>query len=235
MSICDNLQTIGQRMRAAEQRYGRPAGSVQLLAVSKRHPVSAIESALSCTSPELPTQTAFGENYAQEMLDKAAYFNQQSTALEWHFIGPIQSNKTKLIAQTAHWVHSVDRFKVAQRLNDQKPDTAARINVCLQVNVSAETSKSGLTADELPAVAEKIAALPNLNLRGLMAIPAPETDFEKQRASFAALRQLQEDLITRGLALDTLSMGMTGDMEAAIAEGATIIRIGTAIFGQRPV
>lgn len=235
MNTCDNLQTIGQRMRAAEQRYGRPTGSVQLLAVSKRHPASAIEAAASCNIPELPAQTAFGENYVQEMLDKATYFDQQSTALEWHFIGPIQSNKTKHIAQTAHWVHSVDRFKIAQRLNDQKPEAAAPINVCLQVNVSAEPSKSGLTPDELPAVAEKIVALPNVHLRGLMAIPAPETDFDKQRASFATLRCLQDDLIERGLNLDTLSMGMTGDMEAAIAEGATIIRIGTAIFGQRPV
>lgn len=239
MSICDNLQTIGQRIRAAEHHYGRPAGSVQLLAVSKRHPTDAIETARQCSSAELPDALAFGENYVQEMLDKAAHFIQQAPALhetppEWHFIGPIQSNKTRQIAQTACWVHSVDRLKIAQRLNDQKPTDAPRINVCLQVNISAEPSKSGLTPDELPEVAARVAELPNLHLRGLMAIPAPEQHFDKQRASFAKLRTLQEDLIERGLELDTLSMGMTGDMEAAIAEGATIIRIGTAIFGQRP-
>lgn len=239
MSICDNLQTIGQRIRAAEQRYGRPAGSVQLLAVSKRHPVDAIETARQCSVAELPEPLAFGENYVQEMIDKAVHFTQQASTSqqqlpEWHFIGPIQSNKTKQIAQTARWVHSVDRLKIAQRLNDQKPTNAPRLNVCLQVNISAEPSKSGLTPDELPEIAAHIAKLPNLHLRGLMAIPAPERDIDKQRASFAKLRTLQESLIERGLELDTLSMGMTGDMEAAIAEGATIIRIGTAIFGQRP-
>lgn len=240
MNICDNLRTIGQRIRAAEQRYGRPPGSVQLLAVSKRHSIDAIASAKHCHITELPDALAFGENYAQEMLDKAGHFTQQAAATgepapEWHFIGPIQSNKTKQIAGTAHWVHSVDRLKIAQRLNDQKPDDTPRLNICLQVNISREASKSGLSATELPDIAGQVAAMPNLHLRGLMAIPAPETAFDKQRASFAKLRQLQDTLIEQGLSLDTLSMGMTGDMEAAIAEGATIIRIGTAIFGQRPV
>lgn len=225
MTIHENLQTIGQRIRDAEQKYGREPGSISLLAVSKRHPASAISTALDYG------QAAFGENYAQEMAEKATEL--EGNKISWHFIGPIQSNKTRQIAEVAHWVHAVDRLKIARRLGEQKPAAAEPINICLQVNISAEASKSGISAEELPALAEQVALLPGIKLRGLMAIPAAETDFDRQRTVFAKLRGLQEQLISNGLELDTLSMGMTGDMEAAIAEGATIVRIGTAIFGAR--
>lgn len=225
MTISDNLQTIGERIRAAEQRFNRPAGSVQLLAVSKKHPVAAISEALATG------QTLFGESYAQEMVEKAS--DLAGSGVEWHFIGPIQSNKTHLIAETARWVHSVDRFKIAYRLSEQKPADAPDINICLQVNISGEASKSGVPPEALPELAVQVAELPGLRLRGLMAVPAPEDDFERQRDVFAQVRALQESLIALGFELDTLSMGMTDDMEAAIAEGATIVRIGTAIFGAR--
>lgn len=225
MSIRDNIQIIGERIRAAEQRCGRPANSVQLLAVSKKHPASSIREALAVG------QHCFGENYVQEMTEKAAELAAENIA--WHFIGPIQSNKTKWIAQTAQWVHSVDSLKIAQRLSEQKPAEAPAINVCLQVNISDEATKSGVTPQALPELAAQVAQLSGVRLRGLMAIPAPEHDFARQRAVFAQVRALQEQLIAQGFALDTLSMGMTDDMEAAIAEGATIVRIGTAIFGSR--
>jgi len=227
MTIRDNIQTIGERIRAAEQRFGRKPGSVQLLAVSKKHPSASIREAIDAG------QTCFGENYVQEMVEKAAELANDSSDLEWHFIGPIQSNKTRLIASTARWVHSVDSLKIAQRLSDQKPADAPEINICLQVNISNEVSKSGVQPAELAALAIQIAALPGIRWRGLMAIPAPEQDFVQQRAVFAQVRALQEGLVAQGFALDTLSMGMTDDMEAAIAEGATIVRIGTAIFGSR--
>lgn len=225
MTIRENLLTIGERIRTAEQRFQRTAGSVQLLAVSKMHPASAIRQALA------GGQILFGENYVQEMVEKAHEL--LGYGIEWHFIGPIQSNKTRQIAATARWVHSVDRFKIAQRLSEQKPDNTPDINLCLQVNISNENNKSGVAPHELAELAEQVAALPGLRLRGLMAIPAPEQDFGRQRAVFAQVRELQEQLITQGFALDTLSMGMTDDMEAAIAEGATLVRIGTAIFGTR--
>lgn len=226
LSICENLQTIGQHIRHAEQRYGREPNSVELLAVSKRHTIDAIQTALDCH------QQAFGENYAQEMHDKCQAFS-HNTSLAWHFIGPIQSNKTRLLAEMASWVHTVERLKIANRLNEQRPEHLPPLNICLQLNISGETSKSGITPDQLLPLAEQIVELPNLRLRGLMVIPAPEQDFDKQRASFAKVRGLQEQLIDQGFDLDTLSMGMSGDMEAAIAEGATIVRIGTAIFGKR--
>ncbi|WP_287603974.1 YggS family pyridoxal phosphate-dependent enzyme [Thiothrix sp.] len=225
MTIGENIQTIGERIRAAEQRFGREPGSVQLLAVSKKHPAAAIREAFAVG------QRCFGENYVQEMTEKAAELT--DTGIEWHFIGPIQSNKTKAIAAIARWVHSVDSLKVAQRLSAQKPASAPVINVCLQVNISDEASKSGVAPSQVPELARQIALLPGLKLRGLMAIPAPEHDFERQRAVLAQVRLLQQDLNEQGFALDTLSMGMTDDMEAAIAEGATIVRIGTAIFGCR--
>ena len=225
MTIRDNLQTIGERIQQAVQRFHRPLDSVQLLAVSKKQPSDAIAEAYAAG------QRLFGENYAQEMAEKAQVLN--DLAIEWHFIGPIQSNKTKLIAQTAAWVHSIENLKIAQRLNEQIPAEKAPLNVCIQVNISHETSKSGLAAHEVLALAQQIANLPNLRLRGLMAIPAPETDFSQQRAAFAQLRQLQQQLNQQGFHLDTLSMGMSDDLEAAIAEGATIVRIGTAIFGAR--
>ncbi len=225
MTIRDNIQTIGERIRAAEQRFGRKPGSVQLLAVSKKHSSASIREAIDAG------QTGFGENYVQEMVEKATEL--ANINLDWHFIGPIQSNKTRLIASTAHWVHSVDSLKIAQRLSAQKPVDAPEINICLQVNISNEISKSGVQPAELAALASQIVVLPGIRLRGLMAIPAPEQDFAQQRAVFAQVRALQEGLVAQGFTLDTLSMGMTDDMEAAIAEGATIVRIGTAIFGAR--
>lgn len=225
MFIHDNLQTIGARIRTAERHYGRVPGSVQLVAVSKRHSAAAIRAAYAAG------QRAFGENYAQEMLAKAMELN--DCAIEWHFIGPLQSNKAKVVAQTARWVHTVASLKVAELLSRHKPPASPELNICLQVNISGEASKSGLALAELPDLASQVAQLPGLRLRGLMAIPAPEPDFNKQRAVFAELRQALEALQAWGLALDTLSMGMSDDMEAAIAEGATLVRIGTAIFGTR--
>jgi hypothetical protein len=225
MTIRDNLQTIGERIQQAEQQFERPVGSVQLLAVSKKQASLAIAEAYAAG------QRLFGENYAQELSEKAQ--NLSDLAIEWHFIGPIQSNKTKLIAQTASWVHSVDNLKIAQRLNAQKPADKPPINICIQINISLEASKSGLVLSEVLPLAQQIVALPNLRLRGLMTIPAPIHDFAQQRAVFAQLRTLQQQLNQQGFDLDTLSMGMSDDMEAAIAEGATIVRIGTAIFGAR--
>lgn len=223
--ICDNLQIIGRRIREAEQRYQRPENSVKLLAVSKTKPLEDIEQAIACG------QRAFGENYAQEMADKAQH---DSIALaEWHYIGPIQSNKTKLVAEFATWVHSVDRLKIAKRLNEHRSASRSPLQVCLQVNISREASKSGLLPDEVEPLLEQISSFEHLQVRGLMAIPAATEDVQQQRAAFAQVRELYESLNTQGFALDTLSMGMTNDMEAAIAEGATMVRIGTAIFGAR--
>ncbi len=212
----------------AEQRYGRPAGSVALLAVSKQQPATAIAEVAAAG------QTRFGENYLQEALPKmAALAEGEQAELEWHFIGPIQSNKTRLIAENFAWVHSVDRLKIAQRLSMQRPGELEPLNLCLQVNISGEASKSGVEPAELAELAMAVAALPRLRLRGLMAIPAPCDDFAEQRRACARLREWQEQLAGSGLLLDTLSMGMSDDLEAAIAEGATLVRIGTAIFGPR--
>lgn len=225
MTIKDNLLIIGERIRKAEHQYGRPAGSVQLLAVSKHQPLSALKEALQAQ------QLALGENYAQEMAEKAAQLT--NYPVEWHFIGPIQTNKTRQIAELATWVHSVDRLKIAERLSMQNPRPERPIQICLQVNISAEPSKSGIGAEQLLVLAHTVRELPYVQLRGLMAIPAPEEDFAKQRQAFAAVRGLFEKLNTQGFQLDTLSMGMTNDLEAAIAEGASIVRLGTAIFGAR--
>ncbi len=224
-TICKNLEDIISRIRRAEQKYSHLSGSVKLLAVSKHHPIEALDTAYACG------QIAFGENYVQEM--QAKVDTSVKKALNWHFIGPIQSNKTKHIAAIADWVHSIDRLKVAQRLNNQKPVERAAISICLQVNISGETSKSGVNPNDLLPLAEEIRNLKGLKLRGLMAIPAPENNFDKQRATFAKVRCLYEDLNRQGFELDTLSMGMSNDMEAAIAEGANLVRIGTAIFGKR--
>ncbi|MCK5810314.1 MAG: YggS family pyridoxal phosphate-dependent enzyme [Cocleimonas sp.] len=224
----DKLQIVGDDILSVSERYQREQNSVQLLAVSKRHEASVIREAFACG------QTAFGENYAQEMLEKAKQLS--DLAIEWHFIGPLQSNKTRPIAAVADWVHTVDRLKIAKRLSDQRPDDLPPLSLCLQVNISAEASKSGVLPHEVFALAKEVALLPNIKLRGLMAIPKTETDFNKQREIFVKLRGLQEDLIKKGMTqLDTLSMGMSTDMPAAIAEGATIVRIGTAIFGQREI
>lgn len=202
---------------------------VELLAVSKTFPAEAVLEAIAAG------QRAFGENYLQEGVEKIAAVAraQPEGKIAWHFIGPIQSNKTRPIATHFDWVHTVERLKIAQRLSEQRPPELGPLNVCLQVNISGEATKSGATPAELPELARQVAALPNLRLRGLMAIPEPQTDPALQRAAFARLRKLGEALRTGGLMVDTLSMGMSGDMEAAILEGATIVRIGSAIFGTR--
>jgi len=224
-AISDNLQTIGAKLKKFMQQYHRTGNEVKLLAVSKRHSTDSIREAYEAG------QKAFGENYVQELLDK----NEQLDDLdvEWHFIGPLQSNKTKKIAKVANWVHTIDRLKIAQRLNNQRPENLGPLSVCIQVNISDEESKSGVAEDQLLILAQEIIKLPNLKLRGLMAIPAPENNFTKQREIFARVAAIQRSLNNKGFELDTLSMGMSNDMEAAIAEGATIVRIGTAIFGAR--
>lgn len=221
------LAAMLARIRAAELRFQRLPHSVQLLAVSKTQPPTAI-AALAAAG-----QHCFGENYVSESLDKIAALAAQNFPLEWHFIGPIQANKTRQIAEHFTWVHSVDRLKIAQRLQAQRPDDLPPLNLCLQVNISHESSKHGLNEQDVIAVAHAVAEMPRLRLRGLMAIPAPTTDFMAQRQPFAQLRALQQRLIASGLALDTLSMGMSADLEAAIAEGSNLLRIGTALFGPR--
>lgn len=227
--ISQNLQAVRMRIAAAAQAALRAPQTVVLLAVSKTFgPEAVIEAADA-------GQRAFGENYLQEALDKIAALraSRPDLALEWHFIGPIQSNKTRPIAEHFDWVHSVDREKIAQRLSEQRPAHLPPLNICLQVNISGEKTKSGATPAEAVALAKSIAALPGLKLRGLMAIPEPVADEGKQREAFRQLRLLLETMRESGLAVDTLSMGMSADMDAAIAEGATIVRVGTAIFGSR--
>ena len=223
--IADNLSRVNERIRLAEKRYRRPPGEVRLLAVSKTRSPEEILAAAACG------QRHFGENYLQEALEKITRL--EGHPLCWHFIGPIQSNKTRAIASHFHWVHSVDRLKIAWRLSDQRPSGLPPLNICLQVNISGETSKSGIGLAELPEIASQVAELPGLRLRGLMAIPRRCTDFAQQRLPFRRLREALHALNEAGAGLDTLSMGMSADMEAAIAEGATIVRIGTDIFGPR--
>jgi pyridoxal phosphate enzyme (YggS family) len=224
--IEQQLAQVHARITQAEQRFNRPAGSVTLVAATKTCSVAAIRTAVACG------QRAFGENYLQEALPKIREL--ESENLEWHFIGPIQSNKTRDIATHFDWVHSVDRLKVAQRLSQQRPPERGPLNVCLQVNISDEDSKSGVAPEELSDLAKEVAQIPRLSLRGLMTLPALSSDFEEQRQPFHALHQLWSKLRQIGLELDTLSIGMTDDLEAAIAEGATLVRVGTAIFGSRP-
>jgi len=221
-TIADNLSTLAERIRSAAQAAGRAPEQVRLLAVSKTKPAAAIREVYAAGVRDV------GENYLQEALAKQLELT--DLPLTWHFIGPIQSNKTRAIAEHFDWVHSVDRLKIAQRLSEQRPAGLPALNVCVQVNVSGEASKSGCNPDELPALAQAIAALPHLKLRGLMAIPEPTDDPAAQAAAFARVRQLQDSL---NLGLDTLSMGMSHDLEAAIAQGATWVRIGTALFGAR--
>lgn len=228
-AISDNLQAVRRAIVEAAHTAGRDPAAVQLLAVSKTFsPEDVVEATAG-------GQVAFGENYLQEALDKMAAVQalQPGLALSWHFIGPVQSNKTRQIASHFDWVHAVDREKTAQRPSDQRPEGLPPLNVCLQVNISGERSKSGVAPEEVSALAHKISALPGLRLRGLMAIPEPEQDTGQQRAPFARMRELLARLRAEGLELDTLSMGMSGDLAAAVAEGATIVRIGTAIFGHR--
>ena len=232
MSISENLQLVQHRIANSAQAAGRDPASITLLAVSKTFDVQAVLAAAQAG------QRAFGENYVQEAIDKIAATRDMrehnpDLQLEWHFIGPIQSNKTRQIAEHFDWVHSVDRLKIAQRLSEQRPANMPPLQICLQVNVSGEATKSGLEPDELLELARAVVLLPNICLRGLMAIPEPTEDVQQQRAAFAKLRFMQNDLQAVGIQTDTLSMGMSADMDAAIAEGATIVRIGTAIFGVR--
>jgi pyridoxal phosphate enzyme (YggS family) len=229
MSISTQLAAVRYAINQSCLSVGRESTSVTLLAVSKTFGAEAVIAAADVG------QVAFGENYLQEAINKIAQVKllRPELSLEWHFIGPIQSNKTRPIAEHFSWVHAVDREKIAQRLSEQRPEGLPPLNICLQVNVSGEASKSGVSPEELPALAKAVAALPNIRLRGLMAIPEPEADPAKQRAPFALLRELQQQLVAIGIVTDTLSMGMSGDMQAAIAEGATMVRIGSAIFGKR--
>jgi PLP dependent protein len=224
-TIAERLFALRQAVADTAQQYGRASDTVHILAISKTHPSNALREALAAGQHE------FGENYVQEALDKIREL--APTPARWHFVGPTQSNKTQAVAAHFDWVHSVDRWKIAERLHAQRPDTLPPLNVCLQVNISEEDSKSGVAPSKVAALAEQIAGLSRLRLRGLMAIPAPLSAFDDQRRTFARLRDLQEQLITAGFPLDTLSMGMSADWPAAIAEGATIIRLGTAIFGER--
>ncbi|MNQ64800.1 hypothetical protein D3C85_792370 [compost metagenome] len=221
-TIADNVLTVSARIAAAARATGRDESSIGLLAVSKTKPAAAVREAFAAGIRD------FGENYLQEALGKQAELT--DLPLSWHFIGPIQSNKTRAIAENFDWVHSVDRLKIAQRLSEQRPEDLPPLNICIQVNVSGEASKSGCNLAELPALAAAIVTLPRLKLRGLMAIPEPTEDRAAQDAAFATVRTLQDSL---NLPLDTLSMGMSHDLEAAIVQGATWVRIGTALFGAR--
>lgn len=243
-TIFQNIQQVRARMAAACAEVGRPVHSVTLLTVSKTFDEHAVREAYAAG------ERRFGENYVQEALDKIARLADLRDQIEWHLIGPLQSNKTRVVAEQFDWVHSVDRLKIAQRLSEQRPAHLKPLQVCLQVNVSGESSKSGLDPAELAGVAAQVAALPRLTLRGLMSIPEAADTFEAQRAPHRVLRELMAALHACGLGLDTptptptpapvkptldtLSMGMTADLEAAIAEGATMVRVGSAIFGRRP-
>jgi len=225
--IADNLQQVHGRMASACAGAGRPVQSVTLLVVSKTHGADAVRAALACG------ERHFGENYVQEGIDKIAALADVREQLEWHLIGPLQNNKTRVVAEHFDWVHTLDSLKTAQRLSDQRPVHLPPLQLCLQVNISAEASKSGLAPDTVASLAHAVAALPRLRLRGLMAIPEPAADVDAQRRPHRALRELLERLNAEGLALDTLSMGMSADLEAAIHEGATLVRVGSAIFGAR--
>lgn len=224
-TIALSLQAVRARIERAAQAAGRSAAGISLLAVSKTFPASYIEDAFSAG------QRAFGESYAQEAVKKITSLSH--LPVDWHFIGPIQSNKTALIAERFAWAHSVDRARIAARLAAARPAALPPLNVCIQVNLSGEGSKSGVTPGEERELARTISQLPRLRLRGLMAIPEPTPDVALQRRRFALLRELNEGLATEGHAVDTLSMGMSDDLESAVAEGATIVRVGTAIFGAR--
>ena len=220
-----NVTTIYEQIAAEAQRFNRATKSVTLLAVSKTRTPEAILAVAE------QGQQDFGENYLQEALEKIKILKEHQ--LVWHFIGTIQSNKTADIAQNFDWVHTVEREKIARRLNEQRPETLAPLNVCIEVNISGETTKSGVTLEELPGLAKLITAMPKLHLRGLMALPAPTNDFEAQRKPFRQLAEALKQLQGDGMELDTLSIGTTADYKAAIAEGASIVRLGTAIFGER--
>jgi pyridoxal phosphate enzyme (YggS family) len=229
IDLTAQLEQVVTRVREAEQCFGREPGSVQILPVSKTRPSDDI------SKIALAGFTAFGESYLQEAQKKITELS--NLGLQWHFIGPIQSNKTQTIAGLFDWVQSVDREKIARRLNEQRPENLQPLNICLQVNISGEISKSGVQPSALFELASSMAKFPRLRLRGLMAIPAPDTNFEQQRLAFKAVHEafdsLKSELGDTGVSMDTLSMGMSNDLEAAIAEGSTMVRIGTDIFGPR--
>ncbi len=227
MSIAQHLEEVRQCIAQAAHDASRDPASVTLLAVSKTFPADDVRAAFDAG------QRAFGENYVQEGIAKIAALADLRGDIEWHFIGPLQSNKTKLVAEQFDWVHSIDRLKIAERLSAQRPEGTPALNVCIQVNVSGEESKSGGEPNEAAALAHAVAPLPGLRLRGLMAIPEPAATLDAQRLPHKRLRELMDALRADGLTLDTLSMGMSADLEAAVLEGATMVRIGTAIFGKR--
>jgi PLP dependent protein len=225
--IADNLARVHERIASACSRAGRPVQSVTLLVVGKSQPAESLREAV------VAGERRFGENYVQEGLEKSGLLADLRGEVEWHLIGPLQSNKTRVVAERFDWVHTVDRVRTAERLSAQRPAHLAPLSVCLQVNISGEASKSGLAPAEVAAAARAVAGLPRLALRGLMALPEPAGDFEAQRLPHRALRRLFEVLRGDGFDLDTLSMGMSDDLEAAIVEGATLVRVGSAIFGER--
>lgn len=227
IDVAERLSQVRQRIATAARRHDRDPADIHLVAISKKKPAAMIETALATG------QRDFGENYLQDALGKIDALAEAEPAPVWHFVGDIQSNKTRDIAAHFAWVHAVDRFKIARRLSEQRPEGMTPLNLCIQVNVDDEQSKSGVAIDEAGELAERIAALEGVRLRGLMTLPAYTADFDAQRRPFARLRELADVLRGQGHALDTLSMGMTADIEAAIAEGATHIRVGTAIFGAR--
>ncbi len=226
-TISQRLSNLNARIREYEHHYNREPGSVSLLAVSKTKPASAVLQAWQAG------QRSFGENYLQDALAKISHPELQGITPEWHFIGPLQSNKTRPVAEHFHWLHTLDRLKIAQRLNDQRPPELPPLQVCLQIKLRDESTKSGLDPAQAPALAEAVEALPRLRFRGLMTMPPVSGDIEHQRQPFRELRELYDHLRHSGHDLDTLSMGMSNDMPAAIAEGSTMLRIGTAIFGTR--
>jgi len=223
--IIENLRHIQKNIALLSHKYHRTPDSIQLLAVSKTKPVEFIRAAFDAG------QTCFGESYLQEVLSKMQSL--EDLPIEWHFIGAIQSRKTRELAENFDWVHSVDRLKIALRLSEQRPANLPPLNICLQINISEEASKSGLNMNDVESIVAEIAPLPGLCLRGLMAIPAREDNLNKQREAFSRMRLMLKTLQSRHPELDTLSMGMSADMEAAIAEGSTLLRIGSAIFGAR--
>jgi len=224
-TIASNMQAVRASVIVAAEQVGRNPDEICVLAVSKNFQADVLREAFQVG------QTCFAESYVREAIEKISAL--KDLEIEWHFIGPIQSNKTRFIAENFSWVHSVDRYKVAERLSSQRPNNMRPLQLCIQVNISKESSKSGVEPSELGDLTLAIAKLPGIELRGLMAIPAPSDDFKVQRKSFALLRELRDQLNSRGLQLDTLSMGMSDDFSAAIAEGSTIVRVGTAIFGKR--
>jgi len=226
-TIADKLQLVRGRIARAVSEFGRPEGCVTLLAVSKTFPAATVREAVAAGQRE------FGENYVQEALDKIAELADLRADITWHLIGPLQSNKTRVVAEAFDWVHTVDRLKIAQRLSEQRPAHLPPLQVCIQVNTSGEASKSGVAPEEALALARAVAALPRLRLRGVMGLPAPSPDPAEQRRQLKAVRVVFDLLQSEGLPLDTLSMGMSADLEAAVEQGSTLVRVGTALFGQR--